>query len=93
MSDSWVLIVAILAIGVLYVLLPWTTHVFARYRAPRAVRCPEACTTAWVEIDASRAAWTAAFGVPRLHVKDCSLWAERGGCARACLQPSAAPTP
>ena len=93
MSGPWILIGAILAVGVLYVLLPWMAHIFARYRAPRALRCPETGTKAWVEIDASHAALSAAFGEPDLRARGCSLWADRGACAEACLKPPEARTP
>ena len=93
MSNPEVVIIAVLAVGMLFVLFPWMTHVFAHFRAPRAVRCPETGTKAWVEIDASHAALTAAFGEPRLRARECSLWAERGPCALSCLRPSVAKTP
>lgn len=93
MSEPGIVIVAVLAVGMLYVLLPWTGHIFARHRAPRAVRCPETGTKAWVEIDALHAAWTAACGAPRIRARECSLWADRGGCALSCLHPPQARTP
>ena len=87
MSNPAWLILAILALGMLYVILPWVAHVFARYRRPRLVRCPETGTKAWVEIDAPHAALTAAFGAPDVRTKECSLWADRGACAEECLKP------
>ena len=92
MSNPWIVIAAILAVGLLYVLLPWVAHVFARYRRPRLVRCPETGTKAWVEIDAPHAALTAAIGAPQVRAKECSLWADRGACAEECLKPDRAQT-
>lgn len=93
MSNPEFVIVAVLAVGILFVLLPLGAHTFARYRAPRALRCPEADTKAWVEIDARYAALTAALGKPRLRLRECSLWADRGACAQSCLRVPEAKTP
>jgi hypothetical protein len=90
MSYPWILIFAILALGIAYVLFPWMAHVFARYRRPRLLRCPETGTKAWVEVDAPHAALTAAFGKPDVRAKECSLWADRGACAESCLKPDQA---
>ncbi len=86
MSSPWLLISAILALAALYVLLPWVAHVFARYRAPRSLRCPETGVRTGVAIDAAHAAWTSAFGAPRLRVKWCWRWPERKGRAQGCLR-------
>ena len=86
MGNPGVVIIAVLAVGLLFVLLPWAAHIFGRYRAPRAVRCPETGTNAWVEVDALHAALTAAGGAPRLRARGCSLWADRGACAVTCLR-------
>ena len=59
--------------------------VFARYRRPRVVRCPETGEPARVQIDAPRAAASAIPGPPELHVAECSRWPERRRCAQACL--------
>ena len=87
MDSPGIVLIAVLAVGIFFVLLPWMGHIFARYRAPRAVRCPETGTKAWVEVDALHAALTAACGAPRLRARECSLWADRGACAVSCLRP------
>lgn len=86
MSYPWIVILAVVAVGVLFVLLPLVAHTFARFRAPRALRCPETGAGATVEIDAGRAAFTSAFGLPRLRARWCSLWPARRGCAEECLE-------
>lgn len=86
MTSPWVLVVAILALAALYVLVPWAAHVFARYRGTRVLRCPETGVRAGVHIDAAHAAWTSAFGAPRLRVKWCWRWPGRKGCAQGCMQ-------
>lgn len=90
MSQPWIVLAAIVAVGVLYVLLPVVAGVYRRYRAPRALRCPETGETAEVGVDARRAALGAAFGEPRLRVARCSRWPERHGCDEACLGAEAA---
>ncbi len=85
MSAVGMLIVAIVAVGVLFVLLPLGAHTFARYRAARVLPCPETGQRAQVGIDAARAAFTSAFGSPRLRARACSLWPARRGCAQRCL--------
>jgi hypothetical protein len=86
MSDPGIVITAILALAALYVLLPRVGHVLARCRDARVLPCPETGAKAEISIDASRAAFTSAFGRPRLRAKQCSLWPERKGCAESCLR-------
>ncbi len=93
MSDPGLVITAILALAALYVLLPRVTHVLARYRVARVLPCPETGAKAELGIDASRAAFTSAFGRPHLRAKQCSLWPERKGCAEGCLRLPEVQTP
>jgi len=86
MSNPWTLITAILALAALYVLLPRVADTFLRYRTSKVLRCPETGGKAEVGIDASRAAFTSAFGEPLLRAKQCSLWPERKGCGQGCLK-------
>lgn len=88
MGSPAIVIVAIVAVGILFVLAPRALHIFARYRLAREVPCPETGRTAKVDIDASRAALTAAFGHPRLRVLWCTLWPGRWGCGQGCLTSS-----
>lgn len=85
MSQPWIVLAAVIALGALYVLLPVVLGTCASYRGARRLRCPETDRDAEVGVDAVRAAWTSAFGPPRLRVKACSLWPKRSGCGRSCL--------
>lgn len=85
MSHPWVVMIAVLAVAALYVLMPLVADTFRRYRNSRLLRCPETGGKAEVGIDASRAAFTSAFGRPLLRVKMCSLWPERAQCRQDCL--------
>lgn len=85
MNNPWLLLAAISALGVVYVLVPVVVEAFLRFRARRGLLCPESEMNAEVGVDARRAAVGAAVGRPLLRVKTCSLWPERGGCTRSCL--------
>jgi hypothetical protein len=88
MSHPWIVLVAVLAVGLLYVLMPLVADTFRRFRSPRTLSCPETGGTAEIGIDASRAALSSAVGRPLLRVKTCSLWPERDRCKQDCLTPS-----
>jgi hypothetical protein len=85
MTHPWIVVIAVLGIGVLYVLLPLVADTFRRYRRSRVLRCPETGGQAEVGVDASRAAFTSAFGRPQLRAESCSLWPEKEKCAQDCL--------
>lgn len=81
----WI-VVAVIALGVVYVLLPVTLEVFARYCRRKFLNCPLTAEEAWVLLDARRAALSAAFGPPSRRVRSCSLWPARAACGRDCLR-------
>ena len=89
MSAPWIVLAAIVALAVAYVLLPVVSAVFLRFRGTKELACPETGATAKVGADARWAAVTAAFRHPVLRVKDCSLWPGRRGCEQNCLRPPA----
>ena len=74
MSAPLMTLLAILALAMVYVLVPIAAGVFARYRRARTLRCPEGGLLAQVQMDARHAALTAVTGAPELRVSDCSLW-------------------
>jgi hypothetical protein len=85
MNHPWIVVLAIFAVALLYVLTPLVADTFRRFRSPRLLRCPETGGKAEVGIDASRAALTSAFGRPLLQVKRCSLWPGKEQCKQDCL--------
>ena len=85
MSAPWIVLAAIVALAVAYVLFPVVGAVFLRFRGTRELACPETGATAKVGTDARWAAVTAAFRHPILRVKNCSLWPGRRGCEQDCL--------
>jgi hypothetical protein len=76
---------AIIALSVGFVMLPVGLAVYAQYRRRKFLRCPETAAGAQIRVDARRAGLTAAVGRPLLRVTTCSLWPERQGCAQDCL--------
>jgi hypothetical protein len=86
MTHPVFVIAAVVVAGILFVVLPWAFHVFARYRVPRDLPCPEAGGRGLVNVDATCAALTSAFGRPRLRARGCTLWPGRDGCAERCLR-------
>jgi hypothetical protein len=86
MSAPWIVVAAIIAVAVCYVLLPVVADTFRRFRTKKSLRCPETGREAEVGIDAGRAALTSAFGRALLRVKNCSLWPERKECAQDCVR-------
>ena len=85
MNAPWIVLTAIVAVAVVYVLLPVVGEAFVRFRVQRRLSCPETGANAEVGVDARRAAFTAAFAHSLLRVKSCSLWPERRGCGQTCL--------
>lgn len=76
---------AILALGVVYVLLPVVVGAFRRYRGTKTLRCPETGDHAEVDLDERHATFTAAFKKPDLRVTQCSRWPEKDSCDEDCL--------
>ena len=83
--DTLVALGAIAAIGITYGLLPVGLSVFADFRKPKEISCPENGEPAHVMVDATYAAMTSAVGMNRLRLSGCSRWPERGACNRSCL--------
>lgn len=77
---------AIIAVALLYVVLPIVVDTFARYRAKRMVHCPEEGKPARVLIDATLAAMTAVPGPPKLRIDRCSFWPDRADCGQRCTR-------
>ncbi len=81
----WIIVTAIIALGVVYVLLPIGLEAFFRYRRRKFLRCPVTGDEAWVLIDARRAGISSVLGRLSLRIRTCSLWPGRYACGRECL--------
>lgn len=86
MTTPLSIIAAVVAVGLLYVVLPVAIDAYRRYRGTRLVTCPETKQPAAVEVSAGRAALAAALGERELHLQACSRWPEREDCGQECLQ-------
>lgn len=85
MSIELYLIILLLALAALYFIVPFVVGTYIKYRGKRVITCPETRKPAAVEVDARRAALTAAVSHPELRLKSCSRWPERQDCAQECL--------
>jgi hypothetical protein len=85
MSTLSTTLIAIAAVGVLFVVLPVATDVYLRFRGRRKVTCPETHGAVEVSVDAWHAAATALPGPPRMYVTDCTRWPERERCGQTCM--------
>ena len=86
MKTPIITIASIIALALLYVLLPLVIHTFQRYRHKRVLTCPETEGLAEIDIDAPHAAFSSAFGEPLLRVRNCTLWPKKKGCREGCLR-------
>jgi len=88
MNTALIVLLAIFAVGVLYVLLPIGMDAYFRLGGPRVVTCPETQTPVEVDLDPGFGARTTLRGRPMLRVKGCELWqdAQSRNCAQGCLQ-------
>ena len=82
--EHWLPLLALVAIGTGALALGLRS--WAPYRGKRIVSCPRDGRSAFLELDARRAAVTGSLGWPELRVARCSRWAEAPGCNEACLQ-------
>ena len=85
MKQPLLLLAAIAALGLVYVVFPVVTDAFMNYRKRRNLTCPEEGKTASIQLDAKTAALTAARGKLQLRIRDCSLWPEKRVCGQRCL--------
>jgi hypothetical protein len=85
-TAAFILMAAIILLGVVYVLLPVAAHTYRAVRGPKAVTCPETLEPATIELDAKRAALTSTFGDARLKVAKCARWPEHQDCDQECLK-------
>ena len=85
MTTAWYGIFGILAVALLYVLLPPMISAYTKYRGKRVIICPETKEPAAVDVDATHAALTSALREPDLRLRDCSRWPEREDCGQECL--------
>jgi len=82
------LVAALLVVGIaiVYIVVPIAVDTYVRFRGPREVTCPETKEQVRVRVDAPYAAATAATGLPKLRLAECTRWPHRGDCDQACVE-------
>jgi hypothetical protein len=92
MTTAMYIIIAVVALGVLYLVIRLVAGAYLTYRGTRLVTCPETNEPAAVEVNATHAAFTSMARKPDLQLDTCSRWPERQHCGQECLrQIEAAP--
>jgi len=75
----------IAAVGLVYVVLPVVADAYYRFRGTKTIICPETNAPADIELDAVRAAASAAVGYCDLRVVHCTRRHERHYCEQECV--------
>lgn len=86
MKDPLLVLGAIMALALFYVMLPVFLDVLMRYRKATILMCPQKNKEASVGIDATRAALSSLFGQPQIRLKDCTLLHNGQHCNLECLK-------
>jgi len=85
--NSWIAILGIVIIAIVYVAVPVGLSMYHRYRRWKIVTCPAVYRPAAILI--GRAGLAEALGIRSLRrIRGCSRWPERYGCDRRCLAAS-----
>lgn len=86
MTTLLYVVIALVAAGLLYILLRRPVSEYLKMRGTRVVACPENEQPAAVIVAARLAALTAASGREQLRLSSCSRWPEKAGCGQECLK-------
>ncbi len=78
------LLLAILALGLAYLVFRKPIKTYFRFRGERLIDCPENHAPAAVMVNAKHAAMGR--GQTGLRLKDCSRWPEKQNCGQECLR-------
>jgi len=84
-TNPLLLIAGIVAIGLVFVVIPVFIDAYREFRHRRVVTCPQTHGLAEVSLNSGLAALGAAVGRPVIRVKSCSLWSKRKGCNEKCV--------
>lgn len=84
-TNPLLLIAGIVAIGLVFVMIPVFIDAYRRYRYRKVITCPQTHSLAEVNIKAGLGALGAAVGRPVMRVNNCSLWPKRKGCDENCV--------
>ncbi len=89
-SEPYLIAIAIVGSLSLFILIYFAIRrastVWAQYRGPQVVICPETRQPAGVQVDLTRAEKAAFLDLSTdLRLSSCSRWPEREGCGQECL--------
>lgn len=82
--EPLIVIPAIIAIAIVFVVVPVAVTTYLGARKPLEITCPGVGARVMVQVDAKRAT-LAMFSTARQRVTGCSLWPERAFCERDCV--------
>ena len=85
MTQVFLLIARIVALGLIFTVAPVVLGAYRRYRQRKTTVCPETGQIVEVELKAGRASLLSVFGEHRVRVKWCSLWPRKKGCSEQCV--------
>ena len=83
--DPWIVMPSLIAIAIVFVVLPIALGTYTAYRGPKTVRCPVDGQPAAIRVERGIAAVSAVAGVRAHCIASCSLWPGRVGCNEECL--------
>ena len=86
MTQVFLLIAGIVALGLIFTVAPVVLGAYRRYRQRKTTVCPETGQIVEVELKAGRASLLSLFGEHRVRVKWCSLWPRKKGCTEQCVR-------
>jgi nucleotide-binding universal stress UspA family protein len=88
--NPWLVLIAVLALALVYVCVPVALAAFGQWRRPWRLACPRTGSIAQIQVGAARAAVGEVLG-RQPEIDRCSLWPALVGCRQECLAMPAAP--
>jgi universal stress protein A len=83
--DLTIVLPALVAIALVFVVVPVGAAVYGRWRRPFRLTCPRTGSDAQIQVASAAAAVAAVFGRDSVDLRRCSLWSSVSGCRAECL--------
>jgi nucleotide-binding universal stress UspA family protein len=83
--NPWIVLPWIVALALVFVLVPVGAATFTYWRRPFRLTCPRTGARAQIRVAAAAAARGAMLGLNWTELTRCSLWTTTGGCRAECL--------
>jgi hypothetical protein len=81
LASSFILVFLVVGFN----LIRWS-EAYETFRRPKFVYCPEMRRESTIVISPGIAALTSVAAAPKLVIRTCGFWPERGNCDRECLK-------